>query len=86
MCYGFSISGRLAKVLDALRFDDPASFIRRLPMTSFDSVPQIPSTQQELDNLIQRYRAADPKDGNLYRIWELIRTAALQQKEKEMAG
>ncbi len=53
-------------------------------MTSFDSVPKVPSTQQELDNLIQRYRAADPKDGNLYRIWEVIRTAALQQKGKEI--
>lgn len=44
----------------------------------------VPTTPAELDQAINRYRATDPSDNNLYSLWEAIRSAALQQTGVEM--
>ncbi|HEY9699925.1 MAG TPA: hypothetical protein V6D10_21890 [Trichocoleus sp.] len=46
----------------------------------------IPQTSQELDRAIDRYRASDRWDNDLFSQWQAIRDAALLNKVIERLG
>ena len=55
-------------------------------MSEFVSQVPVPTSSQELDQAIQRYRSTDLSGSDLYRLWQAIRDLSLEQVGFELAG